>query len=70
MCDKPARPPHRHRYISRRSRTAAITSGRTDASRHRGYERSSGGYIALDNTAKRIVVAFHGTRNAKDWMEK
>ncbi|KAK2051648.1 lipase [Colletotrichum caudatum] len=28
----------------------------------------SGGYIALDNTAKSIVLAFHGTSNIDDWM--
>ncbi|KAK6821401.1 hypothetical protein PG987_015801 [Apiospora arundinis] len=33
-----------------------------------GTERETGGYIALDNTAQRIVVAFHGTRNVEDWI--
>ncbi|KAK7915325.1 Lipase [Apiospora marii] len=33
-----------------------------------GTERPSGGYIALDNTAQRIVVAFHGTRDVEDWI--
>ncbi|KAK8074387.1 hypothetical protein PG997_009050 [Apiospora hydei] len=31
-------------------------------------EAGDGGYIALDNTAQRIVVAFHGTRDAEDWI--
>ncbi|KAK1991061.1 lipase [Colletotrichum falcatum] len=31
-------------------------------------ERESGGYIALDNTARMIVVAFHGTSGGGDWM--
>ncbi|KAK2006654.1 lipase [Colletotrichum eremochloae] len=31
-------------------------------------ERESGGYIALDNTARLIVVAFHGTDSTDDWI--
>ncbi|KAK2020492.1 lipase [Colletotrichum zoysiae] len=31
-------------------------------------ERESAGYIALDNTARIIVVAFHGTSGIGDWI--
>ncbi|EFQ36359.1 lipase [Colletotrichum graminicola M1.001] len=31
-------------------------------------EGQDGGYIALDNTAKTIVVAFHGSSNVGDWI--